>query len=57
MLNEVHKLNKKVTHTLCLCRQNDNDNYEILTPCGVCQERLYYWGLNVNVLYLQKIIQ
>ena len=22
---EAHKLNKKVTHSLCLCRQEDND--------------------------------
>ncbi len=45
---EAHKLNKKVTHSLCLCRQNDNDNYEILSPCGICQERLYYWGKDVK---------
>ncbi len=45
---EAHKLNKKVTHSLCLCRQNDNDDYEILSPCGICQERLYYWGKDVK---------
>ena len=44
---EAHKLNKKVTHSLCVCRQKDNENYEILSPCGVCQERLYYWGSDV----------
>ncbi len=45
---EAHKLNKKVTHSLCLCRQNDNADYEILSPCGICQERLYYWGKDVK---------
>ena len=45
---EAHKLNKKVTHSLCICRQKDNEPYEILTPCGICQERLYYWGKDVK---------
>jgi len=44
---EAHKLNKQVTHSLCLCRQHDNDNHEILSPCGICQERLFYWGKEV----------
>lgn len=44
---EAHKLNKKVTHTLCVCRQEDNAPYEIETPCGICQERLFYWGKDV----------
>ncbi len=45
---EAHKLNEKVTHSLCLCRQKDNEPYEILTPCGICQERLFYWGKEVK---------
>lgn len=45
---EAHKLNKKVTHSLCICRQNDNEKLEILSPCGICQERLYYWGQDVK---------
>lgn len=45
---EAHKLNKKVTHSLCICRQNDNEDLEILSPCGICQERLYYWGKDVK---------
>ena len=39
---EAYKLNKKVTHSLCVCRQEDNLSYEILTPCGIYQERLMY---------------
>lgn len=45
---EAHKLNKKVTHSLCVCRQKDNDVANILSPCGICQERLFYWGKNVK---------
>lgn len=45
---EAHKLNKKVTHSICVCRGEDNEPYEILTPCGICQERLMYWGKDVK---------
>ena len=45
---EAHKLNKKVPHSLCVCRQNDNGPYEIFTPCGICQERLMFWGKDVK---------
>ncbi len=44
---EAHKLNKKVTYSICACRDQDKP-YEILTPCGICQERLYYWGSDVK---------
>ncbi len=45
---EAHKLNKKVTHSLCVCRQKDGESRKILSPCGICQERLYYWGNKVK---------
>ncbi|WP_116190938.1 cytidine deaminase [Paenibacillus taihuensis] len=41
---EAHKLNKVVTHTICVIREHENSEYKILTPCGVCQERLFFWG-------------
>ena len=41
---EAHKLNKKITHSLCVVRTEDGGKPTILTPCGVCQERLYYFG-------------
>lgn len=44
---EAHKLNKKVTHSICVCR-DQGELYQILTPCGICQERLYYWGSDVK---------
>lgn len=45
---EAHKLNAKVTHSLCVCRQKDNDTQKILSPCGICQERLFYFGSGVK---------
>lgn len=45
---EAHKLNTKITHTICVVRENEKADFIILTPCGVCQERLFYWGGNVK---------
>jgi cytidine deaminase len=45
---EAHKLNTKVTHTICVVREDVNAEFTILTPCGVCQERLFFWGANVK---------
>ncbi|MFS1519554.1 cytidine deaminase [Bacillus sp. SCS-151] len=45
---EAHKLNAKVTHTICVVREDEDAEFKILTPCGICQERLFYWGENVK---------
>ncbi len=44
---EAYKLNKKVTATVCVSR-DEKGLFQILTPCGVCQERLYVWGDEVE---------
>lgn len=46
---EANKLNVAITHSLCIFRENENSNYVILSPCGICQERLIHWGNNVQV--------
>lgn len=46
---EAHKYNVKVTHCLCVVRNEKNSPYKILSPCGICQERLRYWGTDVKV--------
>ncbi|UXI03899.1 cytidine deaminase [Photobacterium sp. TY1-4] len=45
---EAHKLNEAVTHSLCLCREDEQSEFLILSPCGVCQERLVHWGGDVK---------
>ncbi|QGU00620.1 blasticidin S deaminase, putative [Candidatus Syntrophocurvum alkaliphilum] len=45
---EAHKLNENITHTICVVRENEHSDFMILTPCGICQERLFYWGSNVK---------
>ncbi|MFJ7637915.1 MULTISPECIES: cytidine deaminase [unclassified Peribacillus] len=45
---EAHKLNTKITHSICVARDNEQAEFKVLTPCGVCQERLWYWGPHVK---------
>ena len=44
---EAHKLNEAVTHSLCLYREDEAAPFLVLTPCGICQERLVHWGGDV----------
>jgi len=46
---EANRLNLKVTASVCVSRKTPNDPFLILTPCGICQERLAKWGLDVEV--------
>jgi len=46
---EAHKINEQVTHSLCIYRENEHSNFVVLTPCGICQERLVHWGKSVEV--------
>ncbi|MGJ8529788.1 cytidine deaminase [Maritalea sp.] len=46
---EAHKQNVPVTHSLCIFRENEKSPFKILSPCGVCQERLRFWGTSVLV--------
>lgn len=41
-------LDKKITHTLCLARESEHEKLVVLTPCGICQERLSFWGNTVE---------
>ena len=44
---EAYKLGQKVTATVCVSR-DDKGVFHILTPCGVCQERLMFWGNEIE---------
>ncbi len=46
---DAHKYNEKVTHCLCIVRDNEDSPYKVLSPCGICQERLRYWGEEVQI--------
>jgi cytidine deaminase len=46
---EAHKYNVQVTHCLCVVRDDEISPFKVLSPCGVCQERLRFWGEDVMV--------
>ncbi|MCT4598289.1 MAG: cytidine deaminase [Vallitalea sp.] len=46
---EATKYNEKITHCLCVVREDESSPFKVLSPCGICQERLRYWGPEVKV--------
>ena len=46
---EAQKYDLKVTHSLCMSRKSESEEPLILTACGICQERLMFWGEDVKV--------
>ena len=48
-ITEAHKYDVAVTHCLCVIREDENSPFKILSPCGLCQERLRFWGVDVKV--------
>jgi cytidine deaminase len=46
---EAEKLGKRVTASVCVSRLSGEDPVLILTPCGICQERLFHWGPDLEV--------
>jgi cytidine deaminase len=45
---EAYKLNEKILASICVHQGKDGKNI-VLTPCGVCQERLFLYGEEVEV--------
>ena len=46
---EAHKLNEKVVACVCVTRETGAEDFIILAPCGICQERLAFWGPDLEV--------
>jgi cytidine deaminase len=46
---EAHKLGERVVGTICVYRESPEHPFRIVPPCGICQERLAYWGLDISV--------
>lgn len=47
-LCEAYSLDERIVASACLVRQAPG-RFVILSPCGVCQERLFLYGPNVSV--------
>ena len=46
---EAHKFEEEVTASVCISREDADAPFVILPPCGICCERLAYWGGEVEV--------
>lgn len=46
---EAHKLNMKVMACACVSRERGDEEFVVLPPCGICQERLAFWGPDLEV--------
>lgn len=46
---EAHKLNVRIVASACVSREAGQEDFVVLTPCGICQERLAFWGPDVRV--------
>ena len=46
---EANRLNLRVTASVCVSRESSEAPFVILTPCGICQERLARWGMDIEV--------
>jgi cytidine deaminase len=46
---EAHKIGESIVASVCLYRESERDQFRVLAACGICQERLAYWGLNVQI--------
>lgn len=51
---EALKLGEEIVATACVSRSDENSPIVILTPCGICQERLRIWGGDIVAAVPQK---
>ena len=45
---EAHKRGERVVATVCVGRDDETQPFEILAPCGLCMERLAFFGPEVQ---------
>lgn len=46
---QAHALEDPITSSICIARDFTGGGYRVLPACGVCQERLAFWGLDVLI--------
>jgi len=46
---EAHKLQEAVVASVCVSREDADAPFVILPPCGICCERLAFWGGEVQL--------
>jgi cytidine deaminase len=46
---EAYRRDQRVVASVCVCCPPGSKTILVLPPCGICQERLYWWGPDVEV--------
>lgn len=46
---EAHKHNERLTAIACVSRLAADSPIVLASPCGICQERLFHWGYDVEI--------
>ncbi len=46
---EAHRTNEVVLASVCVMRESTNGDIQVVPACGICQERLSYWGMDLVV--------
>ena len=46
---EARKLGDPVVASICIYRDTGDEPFRVIPPCGICQERLLVWGMDVWV--------
>jgi len=46
---EANRLGERVVASVCVSRSDAARPFLILAPCGICQERLALWGMDLEV--------
>ncbi|WP_345318639.1 cytidine deaminase [Novipirellula rosea] len=46
---QAHATNREIVASICVCRDTNDASLRVLPACGICQERLAYWGLDVLI--------
>ena len=46
---EAHKLDEQITHIVCVSRKDENSEFVVLPSCGICQERLAVFGMDLEI--------
>jgi cytidine deaminase len=53
---EAYKLHEAVTASVCVSREDGLSPFVILPPCGICCDRLAFWGGDVEVAIPQSFL-
>lgn len=51
---EAQKLKKKIVASICIANNDKTGQVMVYTPCGICQERFFWFGGDVQVAIPHK---